>query len=439
MKLTIQVHENSHWKDAFWVRFHDPEKGFAGKTSYGYETAYIVDNLDRPMSRLSEAVSYCFPVDFNDDTTLFAPAFLHDIAPAGAARQSLMRRLQREKPEGLSSDVYLLGRCTPAPIGNMRVKESVPHIKQSLRIGFGKDEVIELNTGFVEHAYDQGAAIGGASGAGGAAPKILMTEDAAGLMYPDASLPDDEAVTHWFIKFPRGKSLDEDVAILHSEFLYYQAINKLGMETISTDGMSFFEGQRPSLWMRRFDRKIADNRVHRSAVESMYSLAGMVVAGQHMWHEDAIGMLAKMWSHNGQQNEIPELVSEYLRRDLLNRILGNTDNHGRNTSIIRGSEQLRLAPIYDLAPMVMDREIITRTTKWHQDVERGGVINWLGVCKNLGQYADPDMLYQQLMADAALFIHLPDILQPDLPAETWNHPGVHLANLKHQLKAWGLA
>ncbi|WP_258197996.1 HipA domain-containing protein [Pseudomonas capeferrum] len=49
-------------------------------------------------------------------------------------------------------------------------------------------------------------------------------------------------------------------------------------------------------------------------------------------------------------------------RDLINKTLGNFDNHGRNTAIIRGQNGLSLAPIYDLAPMVLDAEGITRTT-----------------------------------------------------------------------------
>ncbi|WP_269084834.1 HipA domain-containing protein [Pseudomonas sp. HUK17] len=35
---------------------------------------------------------------------------------------------------------------------------------------------------------------------------------------------------------------------------------------------------------------------------------------------------------------------------------GNTDNHGRNTAILRDGEGVWLAPIYDLAPMVMDEQ-----------------------------------------------------------------------------------
>lgn len=73
-------------------------------------------------------------------------------------------------------------------------------------------------------------------------------------------------------------------------------------------------------------------------------------------HYKVIRLLAGLWRNAGQADQIPNLVADYLRRDLLNKILGNSDNHGRNTAIIRDTASFRLVPIYDLAPMVMDDE-----------------------------------------------------------------------------------
>nr|WP_258035558.1 hypothetical protein [Pseudomonas putida] len=54
-------------------------------------------------------------------------------------------------------------------------------------------------------------------------------------------------------------------------------------------------------------------------------------------------------------------------------MLANTDNYGRNTSIMRVGGRFRLESIYDLAPMILDEEGITRTTKWA--AERKGSSN----------------------------------------------------------------
>lgn len=126
---------------------------------------------------------------------------------------------------------------------------------------------------------------------------------------------------------------------------------------------------------------------------------------------------------------------EYVRRDLLNRILGNTDNHGRNTSIMRVGGRFRLAPIYDLAPMILDEEGITRTTKWA--AERKGSSNWSDNCAELIGYTDPDVLLQRLMNAAEEFRALPDLLI-DVPESMRNAASLPVNNLDKRLVEWGL-
>jgi serine/threonine-protein kinase HipA len=145
------------------------------------------------------------------------------------------------------------------------------------------------------------------------------------------------------------------------------------------------------------------------------------------------------WRAAGQEEQVADLVAEYLRRDLLNKVLGNSDNHGRNTSIIRGPDSLRLAPIYDLAPMVMDVEGVTRTTKWPKALEVAGDINWRGVCDALAEIIDPEQSFERLRQDAEHLRALPDILVAGgLPTATLNHPSIPLGKLDMRLKQWGL-
>lgn len=82
----------------------------------------------------------------------------------------------------------------------------------------------------------------------------------------------------------------------------------------------------------------------------MYSLAGVTEPGSYMSHTNVLRHLVELWQSVGQGQQVGDLVFEYLRRDLLNLILGNSDNHGRNTSILRMDKGVKLAPIYDLAP-----------------------------------------------------------------------------------------
>lgn len=433
--LTLQIYGAGAWKDAMTLSFDDPSQGLLSPCRFAYKAGYVLDAFAKS---LAEGVSARLPVDFDTYSLRQAPAFLHDIAPSGAAKRFLMAQIGRQKPERMSDDLYLLGRSTPAPIGNLRIKESVEALEGE-PMGFTRAEVINRNQHFLEYAYEQGAAIGGATGAGGEAPKLLMTQGGDGLLYPDAVLADEQAREHWFIKLARNQALKDDQDILRSEHLYYKALQQLGIETVATDDLALEEANKPSLWMKRFDRRVTDQGVERLVVESIYSLAGVTIPGSRMDHLEVIRLLSEMWAQAGQAAQIPDLVAEYLRRDLINQILGNSDNHGRNTAIIRSRYGYRLAPIYDLAPMVMDAEGITRTTKWSKSIELAGVVNWRAACDALVDIVDPKQAYERLRQDAQQLRALPDILSGSgLPDATFNHPAIALGKLDQRLTGWGL-
>ncbi len=438
-EITIQLHQQGVWHDAMRLTFDRPQAGQASPCNFAYTSDYLVNHLSSFDSRTAQAVSATLPLGWETYRTPQLPAFLLDISPAGAARRFLLQRLAVPEGNDTQTDLLLLEKCTPAPIGHLRIKESVEAMAGLPAIGFSRDEVIARDSRFLEYAYEQGAAIGGATGAGGEAPKLLLAEDAQGALYPDATLDDERVTRHWFVKFPRNRSSQTDCTILRSEHCYYQALNLLGLETISNEGMSLEEGRKPSLWMPRFDRKADNASVTRLAVESIYSLAGITRAGSYMSHIDAISALVRVWSAAGQQAEVGSLLRDYLRRDLINQILGNSDNHGRNTAILRSDQRLALAPIYDLAPMVMDEEGITRTTKWPSPIETAGQVDWLAACQALERWAEPQLLFEQLRADAQHLRALPDLLvQLGLPEQTMAHPRIALSRLDDTLRRWGL-
>lgn len=439
LKLTLQLFTEGKWQDAMLLTFDTPQEGFESRCSFGYDQCYLVDHLDDLTTPFVKSVSVRFPLLWEACRTQGAPAFLHDIAPAGAAKRFLLAHLGQDKPDDISADLFLLMRSTPAPIGHMRIKESVAAMDSRPPMGFTRQEVIQRDNSFLEYAYEQGAAIGGATGAGGEAPKLLLTENQQGLLFPDAVLDDEHVRQHWFVKFARNKGTQLDQDILRSEYHYYQALQTLGIDTVAAQGLALEEASKPSLWMQRFDRHVGREGVERYAVESIYSMAGVSVPGSAMGHRAVIEQLVRLWQGAGQAPDVPALVAEYLKRDLLNKILGNSDNHGRNTSIIRQTNALRLAPIYDLAPMVMDDEGITRTTKWPRELERAGEVDWRGVCDLLSDLVDSQALYEGLRDAAQQLSALPDILSTSgLPAVTMNHPGIALKNLPQRLKDWGL-
>jgi serine/threonine-protein kinase HipA len=70
---------------------------------------------------------------------------------------------------------------------------------------------------------------------------------------------------------------------------------------------------------------------------------------------------------------------EYLRRDILNICMGNTDNHARNHAFIKKGTVVRLSPLYDFAPMFLSDEGYARVVRWEKNKERLGQPDWAAV------------------------------------------------------------
>ncbi len=413
----------------------DPLHSQASFCSVAYEQPYLLDFIEQMETPLEHAVSVNLPLGWNPVDSEGYPPFIYDIIPAGAARRSLVARFGSDKPDDMDMDLFLLGRCTPSPVGHLRIKEAYEQLPISRREAFPRHDIVERTNDFLEYAYEAGAALGGATGAQGEAPKLLMAEGNDGAFYADAMLPDELSQRHWLVKFARNQVTERDKNILRAEYHYYRAISQLGLDTVSLDGLALEEAEKPSLWMPRFDRQIENGTLQRIAVESIYSLCGNTVPGSRMRHEDVLARLIQLWRDNGQEDEIAALIVEYLRRDLLNRILGNSDNHGRNMAILKHQGRFDLAPIYDLAPMVLDPEGITRATKWQ--AEHLGNPDWRTICSYFDAWLDADTLFTQLREAAEHFRALPDLLI-ELPAEVRNAPSIPLNNLDRRLTEWGL-
>nr|WP_298137537.1 HipA domain-containing protein [uncultured Pseudomonas sp.] len=433
--LTIQTHVNGQWHDALDLSFSDTQKVTGTRITTSYKMEYLHAFYDVTENIFEYAVSVNLPVNWGSEDLKGFPAFVYDIIPAGHARKPLLKRFNDEKPEGMDIDLFLLGRCTPSPIGNLRVKESVEALEDSGAEAFARREVVERTNDFLEYAYEAGAALGGATGAQGEAPKLLLAEGRGGQFYADAMLDDSLAQSHWLVKFARNKVTNNDKNILRAEYQYYKAVSSLGLKTISTNGLALEEAEKPSLWMPRFDRIVNGEQVERIAVESVYSLLGNTEPGSRLKHEAVLSKLIELWCISGQNDEVPELIFEYIRRDLLNRILGNSDNHGRNTSIFRYRERFDLAPIYDLAPMVLDTEAVTRATKWQ--AEKKGSPNWRDICACFPEWYAPDDLYERIREAAKALRALPDLLV-DMPLDIRQSNALPVNDLDRHLGYWEL-
>ncbi|MGV3619833.1 MAG: type II toxin-antitoxin system HipA family toxin [Archangium sp.] len=418
---TFELLIDGHWHRAGTLDVPDEGAGAAGQCFFEYDFDYLDAWL--ASGRFDVAASLTLPLEFGPTMRQTWPTFLDDLRPMGSARRWWLNRFRL--PDAPSSEFRLLREGTVAPIGNVRIAESVPNEPTTPR-RFPFNAVVEREHDFIIWAADHGAQVGGATGAGGESPKLLLRRDSTEVWIDVWQDEPSNADMHVLVKFARGKS-ERDRVILRSEYVYYRALQRLGIDTISPDGLELHEGENgPSLWLPRFDQRDGV----RLGVESMYSLLG-AAPGARLRHQDVLAALEKVCT-----GDWPSVLAEYVKRDVLNLVFGNSDNHGRNTSVLKSATSVTLAPVYDFAPMKMDPEGITRTTTWGT-FERGGDVDWQRL---LPTFQEHEAAVRASLRDLSeRLVELPRLLRDlGLPRETLEFPAIGLEHTATRLKNWGL-
>ena len=121
--------------------------------------------------------------------------------------------------------------------------------------------------------------------------------------------------------------------------------------------------------------------VERLGMESMASVCGISEFGLRGSHNRCCAMIARFATNPRQE------ILEYIKRDILNTSLRNTDNHGRNTAFLKEpSGTVALSPLFDFAPMFLDPEGIARASRWDAEGEKViGLPDWGCVAEDLEQ------------------------------------------------------
>jgi serine/threonine-protein kinase HipA len=426
MELHLQALIDGSWQRAALLEFSAVQKGRRGGCTFEYDYDYLVRWIADPPPLA--AVSLKLPVEFGPQVWHRQPAFLDDLQPMGSSRRWWLRRLNLA--DEAASDFEVLRQGTIAPVGNLRIEEAVPAKKEPPK-RFPRQAVIDREHDFIEYAASAGVQVGGATGAGGDSPKLLLRCDDTEQVWIDV-WQDDPACPdgHYLVKFARSHG-ERDRNILRSEYVYYRALAELGVETISKEGLALHEGPSgPSLWLPRFDVARRDGREVRYGLESIYSLL-KAEPGSYQKHHVALRALRCVVP----EADWPTVRLEYLKRDLLNLVFGNSDNHCRNIAVLKTDRTVRLAPVFDFAPMKMDLTGITRTTTW-EGYEAGGEVDWNGVLQSFGP--DAASLREGLHDLASRLRNLPELLAGlGLPEETLNFAALDLRGTEKRLRTWG--
>lgn len=434
--LTIQAFFEQTWHDIATLHFDFQQNTLQINylEQHGYQY-YLDDNY--------HAVSINYPVEFFSYHFSNHLVLFDDLIPSGASLRYWQTRLDLQNLSQLQKIHTLLAKATIAPIGNLRIKEAVR--TDNNQVYFSLNDVKNRQHNFLEYANECGAITGGATGAGGDAPKLLLRLQDDEHIWIDNSQMANNTDLYYLVKYPRNNRTLMDCDILRAEYHFYHELHDLGFDTIATQNMRLIEGEHyPSLWLPRFDVVVDEQGVtKRYAMQSVYGILNKT-AGSDLKHGQTIRCLLEIIksSQVGQSFDQQNFVIEWVTRDLLNIVFGNSDNHGRNTAFLIDESHIQLAPTFDFAPMRADSQAITRTTKWQNDhviLEKGGNYHFVNICQSLEDIIDPQMLLHELQMTAEKLLDLPKRLkQRGVSDNILKHPNIGFDYLPTRLKDWGL-
>jgi len=397
MIATIQISIDGKWITAgtFEPVEGDIARGITGGGLFEYDMDFVLPHMDDvPVWR----VGLRYPVNFELYRSTKWPAFLLDILPSGAGRRGWVRRLGLKNNEAADWQLLLNGAGNPP--GNLRVAEAVIPPAGS-HPGFTEEEIIEKKADFIEYAEARGAVVAGATDVAGDAPKFLLVRDRKRRWHPDGALEDRHVLDCWLVKFPRGKT-EADLTVLRNEAPYYEVARSFGIRT--GHPLKFIEG---ALFIPRFDRMIQDGRLIRHGLETLCSVAGIAEYGRRGEHSVFCAAITDFAT--GKEVEL----REYLRREILNVALRNTDNHGRNSAFLKYPDgTVMLSPLYDFAPMFLDPEGIPRAGRWGKELEpTPGRPDWGKVAESFSPHTNAQETRAFLVSHLEAVERLPETMR----------------------------
>ena len=400
MRSVVEIFRDNHWVPAAEI---NPVGKGPYTATFEYQMDYVFGQNPLPVSLLLPVNADRHGLNEDGEAPL-CPPFLLDLVPQGRGRKYLATELVLD--DGEHRDLLMAQYGAFNPVGNLRLNTAVQFYQERAAQQLGENEqgftlesILARQEEFLDHIWIHAMLTAGTTGVQGAAPKFLLTQNVEKRWFADAALPDDQATKHWLVKLPRG-SHETDYAVLRNEIAYLRVAERCG---IRTGGDPQFHQN--MLFVQRFDRIVDQNGLHRLHQESLASLAGLHAFGLTVSLFDLVAAFRRHVT-----DPVGETV-EFIKRDILNIAMRNTDNHARNTAVQRlPNGTVQLTPIFDFAPMYMDRELITRGCKWR--VGKGPELkDWEEIIHRLGfPDAEKQTITEQIKAFKAIVERLAEIM-----------------------------
>ncbi len=425
MQLVIETYEDFRWvtMGSWTPKPGEEARGFAGSGVWRYDMDFAIEHLHSQAA----GVSLALPLVLDSIALDHWPAFMLDLLPGGPARKEWLELLQ--VANGPAADIPLLQHAGRAPVGCLRVQHAT---RIGTAKGFARHEVLDRHQRFL--AYMRDTMVSrlnlpqdtpySAIDSQGAAPKYLLTEDRKKMWWAEGTLADEQCARFWLVKYPRGRQ-HVDRLVLQAEAAYAKIAKDCGALVGELP-----HWEKDILFVPRFDRTISSaGQVLRYGLETLCSAMGVAELG-HSFHNEELAACIARHSSDPQSDLV-----EFLRRDILNVALGNSDNHARNTSFLKKAGQVRLSPLYDFAPMELDPEGISRQARWQG--ERLQSLPWQQIVQVLSQWVPAERVHGVLAQLATSIEAMPKIVKKaKVPAEVVAHCQERWAPLAQSIREY---
>ncbi|MES2974679.1 MAG: type II toxin-antitoxin system HipA family toxin [Pseudomonadota bacterium] len=371
----VEVHHAGAWRVAGHLRASG-----ANTATFAYDEQYVFGNNPHPVSlTLPVGLSAAPMVEglTGPEPDRRPPSFIYDLVPQGRGRKFLLDALRLPDSDDMVMPLVMAGAFNP--VGCIRLSsaldfyrdEAVRNPDARSADGFALQDIERHSETFLDHIALHAMLASGTTGVQGVAPKLLLAVNAGGSWFADLALPDENAREHWLVKLPRGRS-DDDRLVLRNEAAYLEVAARCGLRTHHKPMLL-----NEMLFVRRFDREVRAGQLHRLHQESLASLVGQRGFGAPHSQQSLLRALRAV-----VDDPIAETV-EFIKRDVLNLALRNTDNHARNTAVQRTVDgRIQLTPVFDFAPMFKDPEVVPRSCHW-RDAKGVTQSSWLQVLESL--------------------------------------------------------
>lgn len=159
--------------------------------------------------------------------------------------------------------------------------------------------------------------------------------------------------TH-ILKVPRAA----EMRLVDHEHVSMQIARDVLAHPVADTSILEFEDVR-GLLVERFDRQVEDAQVRRIHQEDFCQALGLGPAlkyerngiGERAFSARCVGDLILSCDSPGQTRQA------FLEGTLVNLLLGNTDNHAKNHSLLYRGARPQLAPFYDIVPVLLDDQV----------------------------------------------------------------------------------